>query len=299
MTNRNPYATPQVNVTRADEPEEFGEIKVFSASGRLGRVRYIGYSMGLTLVVMLAMLVLITVGVVVAPDAAGLVAVVGYLAMFVAMYVIVILLSIQRAHDMDSTGWLSLIIFVPLAALVFWFVPGTRGENRYGKPPPPNTGGAIVLACLPIPLVFVFGILGAVAIPAYQDYTIRAQVTEGLNLAVGPKAAVVDTFDRYGTAPADRADAGLSSDAADTAGLYVDSVDVANGTVIVTYGANANELIAGTTLAIQPYVMSDKTVVWRCGQGAPPGGAVVMDGSVASAAATEIAPRYLPSACRP
>ena len=49
MQDRNPYAAPQTNVTRGDGPEEYGEIKVFSASGRLGRVRYIGYSVGLEL----------------------------------------------------------------------------------------------------------------------------------------------------------------------------------------------------------------------------------------------------------
>jgi type IV pilus assembly protein PilA len=215
------------------------------------------------------------------------------------MYTVLVLLSIQRAHDMNSTGWLSLIIFVPLAAFVFWFVPGSRGENDYGKPPPPNSTGAILLACLPLPMFFVVGILAAVSIPAYQDYSIRAQVSEGLTLAAGPKAAVVETFERYETAPADRVDAGLSADATDTAGQYVDGVDVTNGTIIVTYGANANELLAGKTLALQPYVMSDESVVWRCGHAAPPGDAVAMSGSVTSSAATQIDARFLPSACRP
>jgi hypothetical protein len=84
-----------------------------------------------------------------------------------------VLLTIQRSHDMNVTGWLCLISLIPLAALVFWLVPGTPGENNYGKPPPPNTTGAVVLACI-LPLVMIVGIVAAVAIPAYQDYVQRA-----------------------------------------------------------------------------------------------------------------------------
>jgi uncharacterized membrane protein YhaH (DUF805 family) len=299
MDARNPYAAPHTNVTRADDPNEYGKIKVFSANGRIGRVRYIGYSTGLGLLAFFVFAVVIGITAASVPELAGGVAIVGYLAMLVVMYAFFILLSIQRAHDMNSTGWLSLIIFVPLAVFAFWFVPGTPGENDYGKPPPPNSTGAILLACLPLPMLFLVGILAAISIPAYQDYSIRAQVTEGLNLAAGPKAAVVETFGRYETAPADRVDAGLSADATDTAGQYVDGVDVTNGTVIVTYGGNANELLVGKALALQPYVLADKSVVWRCGHAAPPDGAVAMDGSVTSAAATQIEARWLPTACRP
>jgi uncharacterized membrane protein YhaH (DUF805 family)/Tfp pilus assembly major pilin PilA len=296
MQNRNPYAAPQTNVTLGEsDVEEYGEIKVFSATGRIGRVRYIGYTTGLSILVLIAFMIVAGVAAAVAPAFAVLVVVL----MYIALYGVQILLGIQRAHDMDTTGWLSLIIFVPLAALVFWFVPGTVGENRYGKQPPPNTTGAIVLACLPLPLVAMIGILAAIAIPAYQDYTIRAQVTEGLNLAAGPKAAVVEAFRRDRAVPADRIAAGLSGDATNSAGLYVDSVDVVSGTIVVTYGANANQMIAGTTLAIQPYVMPDESIAWRCAHGAPPGGGVAMDAAFSSADVTDIETRYLPSACRP
>jgi hypothetical protein len=66
----------------------------------------------------------------------------------------------------------------------------------------------------------------------------------------------------------------------------------------VTYGGNANGLIAGNVLALRPYVMPDKTVVWRCGQGPVPAGAVAMDAG-ATPFTTDMMPRYLPSACRP
>src|SRR5687768_11741303 len=191
--DRNPYAAPQTNVTRGDDgPEEYGEIKVFAAAGRLGRVRYIGYSFGLSLLIMLLIGIAVAIAAAADPSVAFVVGALGYVALIVVQF----LLTIQRAHDMNTTGWLSLIVFIPLAVLVFWFVPGTRGENDYGKPPPPNTAGAIVLACIVPVFMFVVGILAAIAIPAYQDYTIRAQVSEGLNLASAPKAAVADTFRR-------------------------------------------------------------------------------------------------------
>jgi type IV pilus assembly protein PilA len=200
---------------------------------------------------------------------------------------------------MNVTGWLSLIWLIPFGVLVFWLVPGTTGENTYGKPPPPNTAGVIVLACI-LPFVAVFGILAAIAIPAYQDYTIRAQVTEGLNLAAEPRLAVADAYLRTRSAPGDRQGAGLSAAAADSGGQYVEGVDVERGTLLVRYGSNANPMIAGRILALQPYVRDDDSVAWRCAGGPEPAGAAPMDPRApTSASETDIESQFLPSACRP
>ena len=56
-------------------------------------------------------------------------------------------------------------------------MPGTRGANNYGKPPPPNTTGAVVLACI-VPVIMIVGIVAAIAIPAYQDYAQRVAGSE-------------------------------------------------------------------------------------------------------------------------
>jgi hypothetical protein len=86
--------------------------------------------------------------------------------------------AIQRCHDCDKSGWLVLLMLVPLLnmffALYLTFMPGTDGPNRFGARPVPNSAGAIILACL-FPLI-VIGILAAVAIPAYNQYSARAHM---------------------------------------------------------------------------------------------------------------------------
>ena len=297
MSNRNPYAPPRANVTPGESgTDEYGEVRVFSVSGRIGRVRYLAYSIGLSLLVFLALGIVAAIAAAVTGDPS--VAIVVVALSYFAAILIQFLPAIQRSHDMNVTGWLSLIVLVPFGTLVFLFAPGTRGENNYGLRPPPNGVGVILLACL-LPLFFVGGILAAIAIPAYQDYTIRAQVTEGLNLAAVAKAAVADAYERTRAAPADRREAGLPANPTDTFGQYVTRVDVDHGTILVTYGSNANSTIANMVLALQPYVV-DSNVVWRCGHAPVPPGAAAMDASAVSAdVLTSIEARYLPSACRP
>jgi len=169
---RNPYTTPTANVT--DPVEEYGEIKVFSASGRLGRVRYIGYSIGLTMLFsIIAAILAASLGTFAGKGVAASIMV----ACYVAIFVISIMLTIQRAHDFNSSGWLALLVFIPFVNLIFWFIPGTDGENRFGRKTPPNGIGVILLACI-VPLIAVIGILAAIAIPAYQDYVQRAKAAQ-------------------------------------------------------------------------------------------------------------------------
>ena len=295
MANRNPYASPRANVAD-DAGQEYGEIHVLGPDGRLGRVRYIGYSAGLSILIGAVGFGLAAVTAVAGQAGVGIA--LGVLT-YVAIIVMRFLLTIQRAHDFNTSGWLSVLWLVPLVTLIFWFIPGTRGENQYGLQPPPNTAGVIVLACI-FPFIFVVGILAAISIPAYQDYTIRAQISEGLNLAAAAKAAVAETFLNTDTVPVDRSAAGMTPSATDTSGKYVASVDVDRGTVLVTYGGAAHAAIAGAVLAIQPYVTREKNVTWRCGHGAVRGDDVAMTpGAVSANLATDIEPRFLPSACRP
>jgi type IV pilus assembly protein PilA len=158
-------------------------------------------------------------------------------------------------------------------------------------------------------VVAIIGILAAIAIPAYQDYTIRAQVTEGLNLAGAAKAAVAESYSNSGIAPLNRTEAGMSANAVDTNGKYVTSVGIVNGVITVTYGGTpvqANAAINTQTLQLET---TDKSVVWQCGAAPVPsaGGTQLLGTGTAQAAAagggslatTAALNKYLPKACRP
>jgi len=134
-------------------------------------------------------------------------------------------------------------------------------------------------------VVAIIGILAAIAIPAYQDYTVRAQVSEGLSLADGAKTAMTEFYTNHGTWPSTNASAGLSS-ASSITGNYVASVDVGTtpGRITVTYGnkANANLLSSGKVLVLSASPAGG-SVQFRC---APNG----VDG-------TTVLSKYLPSSC--
>jgi hypothetical protein len=165
-----------------------------------------------------------------------------------------------------------------------------------------NEGGTsnaawVVLLLVPVPII---GILAAIAIPAYQDYTIRAQVSEGMNLAAAAKAAVAETFLNTGVVPQDREDAGMSRAATDTGGKYVSSVDVFEGRIDIVYGGEANRIIAGQVLSITPYGIQGGgdswSVVWRCGLSPIPAQATH---EISPYETGTIEPKYLPASCRP
>jgi len=152
-------------------------------------------------------------------------------------------------------------------------------------------------------VVAIIGILASMAVPVYQGYVIRAQVSEGVNMAAAAKAPIVSAFLDTGNAPVDRASAGLSANATDTKGSYVSSIDVANGAIVITYGEQATASIAGLTVALTPYETGEMGIVWRCGYESAPAGLAPLGtaggGNVSVYLASTVASRYLPSACRP
>ncbi len=155
-------------------------------------------------------------------------------------------------------------------------------------------------------VVAIIGILAAIAIPAYQTYTIRSQVAEGLTLANTAKTQVVEAYHDDGEAPADRTRVGMTAAGADTAGSYVESVDVQDGSLVITFGLAANAAIAGQTLYLTPYENGGGNIVWRCGnQAAPTSGGSALPlmgsdagGNTASYVASTVSSRYLPASCR-
>jgi type IV pilus assembly protein PilA len=150
--------------------------------------------------------------------------------------------------------------------------------------------------------VAIIGILAAIAIPAYQDYTIRTQVSEGLTLASDVKAGVSEYMAQTGEWAANLEEAGLGSAAAagDKSGRYVESIDVTDGTILITYGLDANATIDGETLSLKPYRNANNDVVWACGNAAEPEGSDENDaaGTPSAAADTSLSDKYMPASCR-
>ena len=140
--------------------------------------------------------------------------------------------------------------------------------------------------------VAIIGILAAIAIPAYQDYTIRAQVAEGLNLAAGPKAAVAEYYAQHEEWPVDAEAAGLQP----ISGSHVSSVSIANGSVVITYGGAANPTLKDQRLILVPGVTADKDIVWICGDHTPPDGIETMGPGPQG---SDIKAIRLPANCRP
>ncbi|MDE2296454.1 MAG: pilin [Gammaproteobacteria bacterium] len=150
-------------------------------------------------------------------------------------------------------------------------------------------------------VVAIIGILAAIAIPAYQNYTIRAQITEGLSLADGVKTAVQEYYANYGTMPtgiATTPTAGeLTMASTSLSGKYVSAITLANGVISIAYGQpSSNAAIKSSTLALTPYVDANNDITWVCGLAAAPSGASVASG-VGAAGTTTVLAQYLPSAC--
>ncbi|MGD8783413.1 MAG: DUF805 domain-containing protein [Thioalkalispiraceae bacterium] len=173
MSEINQYQTPRSQVEQQGA-EEFSQPRIFSVSGRIGRMRFLAYAMGAYLVISIFVAVLSPI--------IGLGGSIGSTAGMALIFITTIvqlvfyfMFAIQRAHDMNSSGWLSLILLIPLIGfLVFMFVPGTQGPNRFGAPAPANGIGVILLALI-MPITGIIGIIAAIAIPAYHGYIERSQ----------------------------------------------------------------------------------------------------------------------------
>ncbi|NZA28346.1 pilin [Luteimonas sp. SJ-92] len=127
-------------------------------------------------------------------------------------------------------------------------------------------------------VVAIIAILAAIALPAYQDYLIRSQVSEGSTLASGAKTAVAEFYSNRGTFPTANESAGLAN-AASIVGKYVSNVNAANGTIAATFsGPAANAKISGDILIFSA-ITNAGSIEWTC-------------------TSTTIDDKYLPTSCR-
>ena len=148
-----------------------------------------------------------------------------------------------------------------------------------------------------IVVIAIVGILASLAVSAYQTYTVREQITEGINFAAGAKVPIVDAYTNGGVAPANRAASGMTPLATDSRGSYVSSVGITNGRIDIVFGGPlAHQDIIGRTVSLTPYETAGNTVVWRCGNAPAPSG-IPLNGGAAHLAPT-LDLRYLPASCR-
>ena len=148
-------------------------------------------------------------------------------------------------------------------------------------------------------VVAIIGILAAIAIPSYQNYTIRAQVTEGLTLAGGWKAAIAEYYAQKGSFPtcaSTTGGAGCVAAAGATTGKYVTNVGVvAGGPIAITYGGQASAKLAGLILDVSPGISTNNDVVWICGKAGVLGMTALQTAPPVDA--TNVPAQYLPTSC--
>src|SRR5690554_4276804 len=124
-------------------------------------------------------------------------------------------------------------------------------------------------------VVAIIGILAAIALPAYQDYTKRSHVSEGLSLAAGAKASVTEFYSSMGDWPSDNEAAGLADE---IKGNAVDDVQVEGSTITITYNSKVED---GDVLVLKASD-EDGAIQWKCG----------------GTTDTTVDPKYLPANCR-
>ncbi len=182
MQLETPYKTPSAMDTAVEEIATYSP-KVFASEGRIGRLRFLVYSMLYQF--LLALIFGISAGIISTIDKSSA----GEMPIIIgALIGLVVIVSIwvalvpvkRRLHDMDCTAWWAIIYFIPLIQFVFYlvllFAPGTAVSNRFGPKPDKNSIPIIVFGLI-FPLLTVgIGVAAALAIPAYNDYVQRVQL---------------------------------------------------------------------------------------------------------------------------
>jgi type IV pilus assembly protein PilA len=144
-------------------------------------------------------------------------------------------------------------------------------------------------------VVSIIGVLAAVAIPSYQTYITRSQVTEALVIAGELKTSIKDYYKFKGEFPEDNKQAGLPMPG-QLIGNYITSIELADGALHVTMGNKSNKNLRDKVLTLRPVVVSGSPASpfsWLCGNSeAVPGMAAIGDNL------TTIESAYLPAACR-
>ena len=169
--NANPYSMPDASLDVGHDEEAY-QPKIFSFKGRIGRLRYLAYNAGYNLLMLGALFLMAggTAALTTVPDFGSTFGMV-YIVANIVGFVITIMWGKRRLNDLNRTGWLMLLLIVPVVNLLFILYlicfSGSEESNNYGPPPVANTLGVKILGSLLI-VLFALGIIGifaAVLIP--------------------------------------------------------------------------------------------------------------------------------------
>ena len=172
MSAENPYTAPDAALDTGDNAQY--QPKVFSFSGRIGRMRYLAYSFGISFLLMAIVTFVTAFAGAMGADAGNSVMGMVGIGLLVLVYIVVIVLSVgfarRRFNDLDRSGWWLLTFLIPvvnlLASIYLIFFPGADGPNKFGPAPATNSIGVLILGWT-IPLLFIVGIAAAILVPQF------------------------------------------------------------------------------------------------------------------------------------
>ncbi len=173
----NPYNTPTADMQEWEEYGDYHTEPFYSRHGRIGRLRYMAYSLVMT-VICYAIIAPISMAI------ALLEPIIGNISFILIIFIIPMAFYagfvpiVRRLNDLNHNGWFSLLMLIPYLNVLFGlyliFAPGDEGYNDYGAPAEPPSLRVKIVAFL-MPVIAILGILAAIVLPAYQDYVLRSQ----------------------------------------------------------------------------------------------------------------------------
>ncbi len=169
ISDVNPYDAPDASLDTGQE--ELYQPKVFSFNGRIGRMRYLAYSIGVNFLLMLVMVPLAGASAFMGGDpTTSMIGMLGIGIFYIVTIVISVMFAKRRLNDLNRSGWWFLLFIIPIVNLVLAiyliFFPGTSGDNNFGAAPAANSTGVLILGWM-FPAIMILGIVAAVVIPQF------------------------------------------------------------------------------------------------------------------------------------
>jgi len=169
ISDVNPYDAPDASLDTGHG--ELYQPKVFSFNGRIGRMRYLAYSIGVNFLLMLVMVPLAGASAFMGGDpTTSMIGMLGIGIFYIVTIVVSVMFSKRRLNDLNRSGWWFLLFIIPIVNLVLAiyliFFPGTNGDNNFGAAPNANSTGVLILGWM-FPALMILGIVAAVVIPQF------------------------------------------------------------------------------------------------------------------------------------